>query len=291
MAELPAKAWEQVGPLWACERKFFPRLSWYQNVWLKPERIAVTSIGAAVKELKKRAPYWAHLPDKFHRRSTLVQEQLPKARLKEFNFGDAGTEIPTLPTKKWGAWTLLAEDLLLCSTECASPFPNGECFFGEAEAAPSGAYKKLWETFLRTQKFPRAGEKVLDLGASPGSWTWALRRLGAEVLSVDGAKLRDDLMVDSQVKFIKKDAFKLRASDLDFRPTWIFSDIICEPERLLEIYEYWNEEIPQLNFVFTLKFKSIASPNVVEKFRALPGSQIHHLFHNKHELMWTQFNF
>ena len=50
-----------------------------------------------------------------------------------------------------------------------------------AEPMPSSAYRKLEEAFSTMQVWPLPDEVCVDLGASPGGWTKALRRHGARV--------------------------------------------------------------------------------------------------------------
>ncbi len=54
---------------------------------------------------------------------------------------------------------------------------------------PSRAYLKLWEALVRFGRWPAPGDRCLDLGASPGGWTWVLAKLGANVTAVDKAPL------------------------------------------------------------------------------------------------------
>jgi hypothetical protein len=49
------------------------------------------------------------------------------------------------------------------------------------EPMPSSAYRKLEEAFSTMQVWPLPDEVCVDLGASPGGWTKALRRHGARV--------------------------------------------------------------------------------------------------------------
>ena len=99
------------------------------------------------------------------------------------------------------------------AARCASPFPHGEVGFVEDKAIPPNrAYLKLWEAFTLLGRHPGAGERCLDMGASPGGWTWVLQSLGAQVLgiSVDGIwshlafarerKLRFPLLADFHPK-------------------------------------------------------------------------------------------
>ncbi|WP_457844104.1 SAM-dependent methyltransferase, partial [Staphylococcus aureus] len=77
------------------------------------------------------------------------------------------------PTAPLGSWTLLAPDRMLAAARCSSPFPNGEVGFIEDKAGPPNrAYLKLWEALVRLRRWPQPGERCLDLGASPGGWTY-----------------------------------------------------------------------------------------------------------------------
>ena len=138
----------------------------------------------AAKALRDRQRNWAlYAPD--HRgRAALIAERLPHVSAKPLLFG---ARAPTAPL---GSWTLLAPDLLLASTRCSSPFPNGEPRFVEdRDGPPSRAYLKLWEALVRLDRWPTAGDVCLDLGASPGGWTWLLAQSGARVIAVDKAPL------------------------------------------------------------------------------------------------------
>jgi len=41
-------------------------------------------------------------------------------------------------------------------------------------------------------------------------------------------------------------------------------------------------------FVCTIKFQGATDHDAARRFAAIPGSQLHHLFHNKHELTWIK---
>lgn len=85
----------------------------------------------------------------------------------------------------------------------------------------------------RLGRWPKTGERCLDLGASPGSWTWVLQGLGAHVLAVDRAPLTDDIAKLPHVTVRKQDAFLIQPEELA-EMDWIFSDVICYPEKLLD---------------------------------------------------------
>lgn len=61
-----------------------------------------------------------------------------------------------------------------------------------ASEAPCRAYFKMEEALRHVTKF-RPGDRVLDVGASPGGWTECLLNNGAHVVAVDPGELTIDL--------------------------------------------------------------------------------------------------
>ena len=196
---------------------------WAQNVWRDLEFIPFLSIGEGAKKLRAKHGLWAHYPHASLRRATLIEEKLPFFSPKPLSFGGP------LPKSPLGSWTLLDPNTLIASSNCSSLFPHGEYNFQETKDPPSRAYLKLWEIFTRLQCKPKPNELCLDLGASPGSWSWVLSSLGAKVIAVDRAPLTQSF---KQVTFLKKDAFQLHPDD--FKDVdWVFSNLICYPQKLL----------------------------------------------------------
>ncbi len=180
---------------------------------------------------------------------------------------------------------LLDEHTLLASPLCSSRAQHGEFLFEEDKSPPSRAYLKLWEAFTRMGKWPKIGERVLEIGASPGSWTWVLQQLHADVIAVDRAPLDPLIAKNMKTTFMKRDAFTLTPHDLP-PLDWICSDVICYPEKLLSWLEPWLTQ--KINFVCTLKFQGSDGYAVVKEFEKIEGSEIVHLYHNKHELTFIK---
>lgn len=247
---------------------------WAQNVWKDLKIIPFTSINDGVKKLRCMHRLWSLYPYTNIRRAKLIQQKLPFFAPKPLSFP---TSLPKAPL---GSWTLLDANTLIASSSCSSLLPNGEYHFVETKDPPSRAYLKLWEVFTRIGSMPKKGDLCLELGASPGSWTWVLSSLGANVIAVDKAPLAKDF---SNVKFLKKDAFELQPNDFkDVK--WVFSDLICYPEKLLSWIKRWLEINSRANFICTLKFQGEEHYSAIAEFKKIPGSKIIHLFHNKHEL-------
>jgi 23S rRNA (cytidine2498-2'-O)-methyltransferase len=176
---------------------------------------------------------------------------------------------------------------VLASPECSSPFANGEVRFVEdTEGPPSRAYLKLWETFTLTRAWPKAGEKVLDLGSAPGGWSFVLAELGADVLSVDKAPLDERVARRPNVTHRRMSAFALDPAEVG-PVDWLFSDVICYPERLLKLVRRWMEAGVE-RFVCTLKFQGETDHATAERFAEIEGGRLMHLSHNRHELTFVR---
>ena len=177
---------------------------WVQNIWRNLQIIAFDSIGDGAKKLRSLQGLWALYPYENIRSAKFIQEKLAYFASKPLPFP------ARLPKASLGSWTLLDANTLIASANCSSVLPHGEYHFQETKEPPSRAYLKLWEVFTRLECIPQPGDLCLELGASPGSWTWVLSQLGAKVIAVDKAPLAKDF---PNVQFLKKDAFQLQPSD------------------------------------------------------------------------------
>jgi 23S rRNA (cytidine2498-2'-O)-methyltransferase len=225
---------------------------------------------------------WALYSAKLHRRAALIQERLPKVSAKPVVFG---TSPPSAPL---GSWTLLDATTMLVAPRCTSPFPNGETAFVEHRSGPpSRAYLKLWEALTLIGRHPEPGEACIDLGASPGGWSWALSKMGAHVISVDKAALAPEVARLPGIEYRRESAFALDPRTIG-PIDWLFSDVVCYPPRLLALVERWLAVGTCRNFVCTIKFQGETDHDTARRFAAVPGSQLRRLFHNKHELTWVK---
>ncbi|MGC2414764.1 MAG: SAM-dependent methyltransferase [Stellaceae bacterium] len=271
----------------ACERLLVaagaPRAAaWAQNIWLDPQQIPIASIGEAARKLRAIQRNWAPYAPRLHRRAMLIEARLPVVSAKPLVFG---TPAPTAPL---GSWTLLDTNTILASPHCTSPFPNGEArFVPDRSGPPNRAYLKLWEALTLIGRYPGPGETCLDLGSSPGGWSWVLARLGARVISVDKAPLAPEVALLPGIEQRRDSAFALDPASLG-PVDWLFSDIACYPARLLALVERWLAAGTCRRFVCTIKFQGETDHGIAARFAAIPGSTLRHLFHNKHELTWIK---
>jgi 23S rRNA (cytidine2498-2'-O)-methyltransferase len=254
--------------------------AWAQNIWYEPALVEIGSISEGIRALRAIQRNWVLYPFAARGRAGLIRDGLPKVSAKPLVFG------APVPSGQLGSWTLLDEHTMLASARCSSPFAHGEAHFVEDKfGPPNRAYLKLWEALTLAGKMPGPGERCLDLGGSPGGWAWVLAGLGARVVSVDKAPLDPAVSGLPNVEYQAGSAFAIEPAK--FGPVdWLFSDVICYPERLFGLVERWLAAGACKNFICTLKFQGPTDFAAMEQFRSIPGSRLLHLYHNKHELTW-----
>ncbi len=258
-----------------------PAMIWAQVSAFGLEKIQITSINDGAKKLKALGRNWGLFTVGHHRRAQLIQDELPKYNQKPIAFRHP------LPTTQMGFWTLLEPDLMIASTKTSSPFALGEMDFMEDKVMPpSRAYLKLWEFFTVYAPEAISGGSAIDVGSCPGGWTWVLRTLEFDqTISVDKAPIEKRIMDLGKINFRQESAFGLDPKDFD-TIDWFCSDIICYPERLLNLVKKFLESGKVKNFVCTIKYQAETDWESTLKFLEIPGSKIVHLHHNKHEVTW-----
>ena len=173
--------------------------------------LPIASIGDGAKALRAIQRNWALYSWEHHRRAALIEAKLPPVRPKPIAFP---SEAPKAPL---GSWTLLDANTILAAARCSSPFRHGEVEFIENKTAPPNrAYLKLWEALTLLETRPKAGDICVDLGASPGGWTWVLQEAGARVIAVDKAPLAPSVASLARVEFASGE--RLRARPTEDRP-------------------------------------------------------------------------
>ena len=248
------------------------------DIWLEPKRIQFNSISEAVKILRQAGRFWYLYPISHVRRSRLIEGQLRQCPplLRHFPIDE---EIPIT-----GAFSLLDQNTLVYSAHRLKTWPQGQCFFIEDKVnPPNRAYLKLWEALTLLNKYPKPGETALDLGASPGGWTYVMQSLGATVTAVDKAHLDPSIANSPRVQFLQQSAFAFDPQSIENSYDWVLSDVACYPERAYELILKWIASGKAKQMIFTIKLQGETDLAMIRKFQTIPNSQIINLFYNKHE--------
>jgi 23S rRNA (cytidine2498-2'-O)-methyltransferase len=145
------------------------------------------------------------------------------------------------------------------------PFAGGDIPWATDKQAPSRAFEKLVEAEQRLGCRIGRDETCVDLGASPGSWTYVALGRGARVIAVDRSPLREDMMRHREVTFVPGDVFRFTPE----RPVdWLLCDVIAAPERSSALALEWIRQRVCRRFVVTLKFQGPADLAHIETVKS-----------------------
>jgi len=179
---------------------------------------------------------------------------------------------------------LLDKNKLIFTTQRRKAIPNGTFNFIEDKVnPPNRAYLKLWEACSLLQRYPQAGDFALDLGASPGGWSYVLHSCGADVLAIDKAPLDKCIASLPKVNYRSTSAFSLQPSDFE-HIDWMVCDMACYPDKLYRWLLPWIESGIVDQFIFTIKLQGDDDFDSIKPFQDIPHAHIMHLQHNKHEV-------
>jgi 23S rRNA (cytidine2498-2'-O)-methyltransferase len=168
--------------------------------------------------------------------------------------------VLTAPDAGAVSTTLMTQDLrAILSQHVAGDIPHAE-----DKAAPSRAFAKVIEAELRLGHQIERGQTCVDLGASPGSWSYVAIQRGAHVTAIDRSPLRDDLMRSPRLKFIQSDAFKFKP---ETPVDWLICDIIAAPQRSIDLLLKWLREKQMRRFIVTLKFKGTDEYHLMDQLK------------------------
>lgn len=145
-----------------------------------------------------------------------------------------------------------------------SPFAGGEVEKARDLQAPSRAFAKLLEAEARLGRAIQAGDRCVDLGAAPGSWSYVVLRRGASVVAVDRAPVRTDLMRHPRLQWQRGDAFTYRPEET---VDWLLCDVIAVPDRSIDLLLAWLRRGWTRFFVITIKFKGISDYGKLDRLR------------------------
>lgn len=138
--------------------------------------------------------------------------------------------------------------------------------------APSRSTLKLEEAFKtllsekEQQKYLRNGMTSVDLGASPGGWTWQMVQRGIKVIAIDNGKMDQALMDSGLVEHQQADGFVYAPPK---QVDWLLCDMVERPLHIARLIARWLVEGYCKHAVFNLKLPMKQRYQMVEDCRAL----------------------
>lgn len=142
----------------------------------------------------------------------------------------------------------------LARPQNSSPWPMGIVRLKLPRSAPSRSTLKLEEAFLfflgEDPKSLQPGMKAVDLGASPGGWTWQLVKRSIRVIAVDNGPMDKELMESGIVEHLRVDGFRyLPPKPVD----WLVCDMVEQPARIAALVARWLADGHCRQAIFNLK--------------------------------------
>jgi 23S rRNA (cytidine2498-2'-O)-methyltransferase len=260
-----------------------------------PESDRATPIARAARELGTRfAALWVEMPDTNDGKAlaTLtrpLQPHLEKALRKAgVRFDDADAE-DRLHVFFVGGRACYAG---ISAVANSAPWPMGIPRLRMPSGAPSRSTLKLAEAFMQfvPGRAFEPGLSAVDLGASPGGWTWQLVKRGFHVVAVDNGPMDAALLDSGQVKHRRTDGFHYEPSD---PVDWMVCDMVESPSRIAALVSNWIERGWCRECIFNLKLPMKKRWEEVERCRvmideALGGAgyylRLKQLYHDREEV-------
>lgn len=183
--------------------------------------------------------------------------------------------------------SLSAPRQLGCGALWPSPFAAGRVPVLADKRPPSLAYRKLTEALAWLRHAPLPGERVVDLGASPGGWSWVLLEHGALVLGVDKGAMHPSILERPGFTHARRDGFTYEP---EAPVDWLVCDIIAEPEKSAALFERWTAARWYRRAVFHLKMRGQPERALIDRAvecatrAGYTSVRCKHLAHDKNEV-------
>ena len=172
---------------------------------------------------------------------------------------------------------------------------NGPCRMADDDAAPSRSYLKVEEAYGIIGMEPGPGDRVCDLGAAPGGWSYSAAKRGARVVAVDNGPLKGGAEGHPLIDHRCDDAFGFSPGK-DAVYDWVFCDLLEDPHKVIQsIARPWLEGRWCRRFIVNLKFGRVDPIALLGDLRSpespfsLHGASVRvvHLYHDREEFTVT----
>jgi len=176
-----------------------------------------------------------------------------------------------------------------------APWPGGIPRLKFPRAAPSRSTLKLEEALLvlldegERERWLKPGMRAVDLGASPGGWTWQLVNRSLHVIAVDNGPMDATLLASGLVDHLRADGFRYQPR----QPVdWMVCDMVEQPRRVAARMAQWLAEGWCRQAIFNLKLPMKKRYDEVEScFAILRGAvprpldlRAKQLYHDREEI-------
>jgi 23S rRNA (cytidine2498-2'-O)-methyltransferase len=120
-----------------------------------------------------------------------------------------------------------------------APVPGGRFRMKMDPEAPSRSYLKMEEALMRLGIEPLEDERVIDLGAAPGGWTYAFAKRGCFVTAVDNGPLKLSSAAVRRVEHLHRDGLTFKVPPHLPPVDWLVGDMLIPPGKAFGVLKYW----------------------------------------------------
>ncbi len=160
------------------------------------------------------------------------------------------------------------------------------------DAAPSRSYLKMEEALAVMPVAPAAGERVIDLGAAPGGWTYAFVKRGCTVIAVDHGpmKLPPAQSGWGTVEHRKENGITFSPPHDWPSVDWLVGDMLIAPGVALGLLRRWLDPGLARRIVCNIKLPQEQPYAAIKPVEALLAGQrrytwiMRQLYHDRREI-------
>jgi len=254
------------GPGWTC------------HVFV-PEAVGSVSLSPRAKNLEQVLLDFCH--DRFPR---LFRAYLPP---------DPGRSLPgNLPVLNLCVFAEGVWGAVMDHGRLSDPRPGGIHRMAFDRYAPSRSYLKIEEALSVMGTPVERGQTVVDLGASPGGWSYAFLKRGCRVTAVDNGRLRieDPERHGGRLTHLQQDGTLYQPDPGQVPVDWLVSDMLISTGTNLWVLRKWFTHRWMRRFVVNIKLPQqhpypVLKP--IEDFlNTIPGIRfsIRQLYHDRREV-------
>lgn len=155
--------------------------------------------------------------------------------------------------------------------------------------APSRSYLKMEEALDRLPEQPQPGQRVVDLGAAPGGWTYAFLKRGCHVTAVDHGPMK---LPDPQPDWGAVE--HLRENGITYEPPssvdWLVADMLIAPGVALGLLRRWLASERARRIICNIKlpqeqpYQSVKPVADLLRYQSRYTWSIKQLYHDRREV-------
>ena len=176
--------------------------------------------------------------------------------------------------------------------ELSDPRPGGIHRMAFDPAAPARSYMKVEEAFDLMGERPARGQTVVDLGASPGGWSYAFLKRGCAVTAVDNGpmRLRDPERHGGRLTHVREDGVTFEPLPRSRPVDWLVSDMLVSTGKNIGMLRRWFDGRWMQRFVVNVKLPQVelypSLRPMVDYLDTVPGVafRLRHLYHDRREV-------